>query len=325
MNAMVRDGLTLAVGAALAGAGALLIDPGLLFLFSEVLVLLFLAQMWNLLAGYGGQVSLGHQAFVGMGAYALFFIANNTALSPWLVLLIVPVLVGLIAIPLGAIVFNLKHAYFAIGMWVVAEIAQALTFRAEWLGGSFGMVLRPNGEIFAGNPEQLIFFIGAFGCVALMVALRRFLGSPLGLALLCVRDNEPAAASAGVNVYVLYLFVFALSAGGCAAAGALFYMTALYVAPADAFQVNWAVAMMFIAVVGGLGTLAGPVLGVAIFIGLRETMAAFGFSGGTYWIVMGVIAIATLLLAPRGLWPALTNLATRRKSLFRRVSEPEKW
>ncbi|NIZ12337.1 branched-chain amino acid ABC transporter permease [Phaeobacter sp. HF9A] len=301
----ISELLVLAAGLMAAILGALFIDSGLLFLLCEVLVIFLLAQMWNLLAGFSGQMSLGHQAFVGLGAYTLFYIANHTAIPLWLVLALVPCLIGLLAIPLGLVMFHLKQAYFAVGMWVVAEILMQLTAKAQWLGGTSGMTLRPGGTMLSGEPERPAFAIAAFGAVALVVALRVFLRTRLGLATLALRENEAAAASAGVDVKRLHLILFCLTAAGTSAAGGLYYITSLYITPQDAFQINWMITMMFVTVIGGLGTLTGPALGTIILIGAREAMTAAGYSGGQYWIVMGAAAVIVLLLAPRGLWPAL--------------------
>ncbi len=199
--------------------GATLIDSGSHFLLCEVLVIILLAQMWNLLAGFAGQISLGHQAFVGLGIYTLFFVAHQTAIPLWLVLAVVPLLVGLVAIPLGMVMFHLKHAYFAVGMWVVAEIRMQLAAKAQWLGGTRGMILRPGGEMLSGEPERPAFAIAAFGAVALVVALRVFLRTKPGLAMLALRENEAAAISAGVDVRRLHLILLCLTAAGTAAAG----------------------------------------------------------------------------------------------------------
>ena len=302
--------IALTGGAAAAGLGAAFLDPGTLFLLSEVVVIMILAQMWNLLAGYAGQVSLGHQLFVGLGGYILFLGANGTGVSFWVWLAIAPILAGLIAVPLGLVVFHLKHAYFAVGMWVAAEIVAALVLKLSWTGGSAGLILRPGGESLTSNPERIVAFVLAFGLVALIVGLRAFLRSGTGLALLAMRDNPAAAEAAGVDVRRMHLLVFCASAMGCAAAGGAYYVNALYISPADAFQMNWLIAMMFVTVIGGLGTLTGPLLGTIVFIAIREGMTDAGFSGGSYWLVIGGLAVAVLLVAPRGLWPALVDLKT---------------
>ena len=289
-------------------AGATLLDGGMQFLLCEALVLVLMSQMWNIAAGYAGQVSFGQQLFVGLGAYGLFALANNSPISVWLLIPVVTVLVGLIAIPLGRVMFHLKHAYFAIGMWVVAEIVQQIVFITPFLGGTGGMTLRPNGEGMAGFPEQVVLVVALVCVVAVIVALRVLLRAPMGLAMLAMRDNEGAAQSAGVDVARLHLVLFCLTAAGTAGAGALYYTTTLYTSPLDAFQVNWVVSTMFIVVIGGIGTQMGPILGTALLITLREVMTAYGWTGGQYWIAMGVIAIVTILFLPRGLWPALHDL-----------------
>lgn len=305
----------LAVSVPLALLAAWYVDPGLQFLLVEALVLFLMAQMWNLAAGYAGQVSFGQQLFVGAGAFALFSIANATAVPVWVVLAVVPVLVGLAAIPLGMVMFHLKHAYFAIGMWVMAEIAQQLVLITPWLGGTGGLTLRPNGQAMEGFPEQVVLGLCVVASVALVIGLRIFLRTRMGLATLAMRDNPAAAEGAGVDIRRLHLVIFALTAAGTALAGAMYYTTTLYTSPIDAFQVNWIVATMFIVVIGGIGTLTGPAIGTALMITLREVMTAYGFSGDQYWIVMGVISIVTLLFLPRGLWPAIHDLFFKPKAM----------
>lgn len=246
----------------------------------------------------------------GLAAIAGVLLAMRASISPFsgvghlLIAFEVPVLVGLAAIPVGLVMFPLKHAYFAIGMWVVAEIAQQLTLITPALGRTGGLTLRPNGQAMAGYPEQIVLGICVFGSVALIVGLRVFLRTRTGLATLAMRDNPEAAASAGVDIRQLHLIIFAITAAGTALAGALYYSTTLYTSPLDAFQVNRVVSTMFIVVIGGLGTLTGPIIGTVQMITLREVMTAYGFSGDQYWIVMGLIAMVTLLFLPRGLWPA---------------------
>ncbi len=303
--------VALAVGAVIAVAASLFLDSGLQFLVCEILVLFVMAQMWNLAAGYAGQVSFGPQLFVGLGGYALYLIANNTLIPVWVVMAIVPIVVGILAIPLGMVVFHLKHAYFAIGTWVAAEIVFQFVLKTPQLGASSGLVLRPGGEMIQGYPEKAAVGIALFASIVLIVALRVFLRSRLGLAVLAVRDNEAGAEATGINVRRLHLVLFTLTGAGIAAAAALYYSTILFLTPLDAFQAKWAVELMFIVVVGGLGTLTGPAIGVALFIGLREFMTAAGYSGDQYWIIMGVSAIAVLLLQPQGIWPGLMTFYTR--------------
>lgn len=305
------ESFALLVGAAASVGVAMFLDSGLQFLLCEILVLFVMAQMWNLTAGYAGQVSFGPQMFVGLGGYALCLIANNSAIPVLAVMVLVPIVVGILAVPLGMVVFHLKHAYFAIGTWVAAEIAFQFVIKTSWLGASNGLVLRPGGHMIEGYPEKTAVGVALFASVALIVALRIFLRSRFGLAVLAVRDNETGAEATGINVRKLHLLLFTLTGAGTAAAAALYYSTTLFVTPLDAFQVKWAVELMFIVVVGGLGTLTGPAIGLALFIGIREFMTAAGYSGDQYWIIMGGLAIAVLLLLPQGIWPAMTNLYTR--------------
>lgn len=301
--------LVLAVPAAIWAAQA--VDPGLIYLLCEMLVIFLMAQMWNLLAGYAGLVSFGQQVFVGIGALALFHGANQTGIPLWVVLGLVPLAVGVAAIPLGLVMFQLKHAYFAVGMWVVAEIVQQLVLMNRWLGGTSVIVLRPGGSPLRGFPEQTVFIIAAVAAVALVIGLRVFLRTRLGLATLAMRDNEAAARGAGVDVRRLHLGLFCASAMGCALAGGLYYITTLTVSAATGFHISWAISMMVVTVIGGTGTLTGPALGTVVLIGLREAMTRAGWSGDQYWIVIGFVTVLTLLILPRGLWPALCDLTAK--------------
>ena len=123
-----------------------------------------------------------------------------------------------------------------------------------------------------------------------------------------VRDNDVAAASIGVDVWKNRLIAFVIAAAGCGLAGAVIFTATLYVAPSFAFDPNWVVEMMFIALIGGIGTLEGPIIGTVIYFALRELMTiAFGLSAGWYLVGLGTVAIATMLYEPAGLWPRLRN------------------
>ena len=130
------------------------------------------------------------------------------------------------------------------------------------------------------------------------------LRSRVGLGLMTVRDNDVAAASIGVDVWRNRFIAFVIAAAGCGLAGAVSFTATLYVAPGFAFDPNWVVAMMIIVIIGGIGTLEGPILGVIIYFALRETLTVvFGLSAGWYLIGLGMVAIAAILFEPDGLWP----------------------
>ncbi len=304
---MSRPGLaplTLGVAAVAALAAApYFADSGTLGLLSEILLALAMAQMWNLLAGYTGLVSMGHQAFIGVGAYLLFVVSDRFDVSPYLMVPLAGVAAALFAAVVAPLMFRLRDAYFSIGMWVFAEIVRLLVTRFDALGGESGAPLHAIRLVDAESFQRNAFWVsGAIGVLAVfgVYALMR---SPFGLGLMTVRDNELAATSIGVDVWRNRFTAFVISALGCGMAGAAHYMGTMFVAPASAFDINWVVAMMFIVIIGGIGTIEGPLIGTIVYFGLRELFGSyFSMSGGWSLIAMGCIAITVMLLAPRGLW-----------------------
>lgn len=301
---MNRTGALLAAAClALCAMAPVWLDQGALRLAGEVLLMLAMAQMWNLLAGYTGLVSMGHQAFVGIGAYLLFFLSERWSLHPFALIPLAGVACALVAAVIAPFLFRLRDAYFSIGMWVFAEIVYIVVSKTRELGQTSGVPLKAirlvDVETFARNT----FWIAAVIALAATGGVYLLMRSRLGLGLMTVRDNELAATSIGVDVWRNRLAAFVISGAVCGLAGATHYMGAMYVAPEAAFDVNWVVAMMFIVIIGGIGSIEGPLIGTIIYFGLREFFASFfALSGGWYLIAMGVVAVAVMLLAPRGLW-----------------------
>jgi branched-chain amino acid transport system permease protein len=290
----------LAVGAALAPRFA---DAGVLRLGGEILLAICMAQMWNLLAGYTGLLSLGHQLFVGVGAYTLFEGSQRLGLAPYWMLPLSGAAGALAAALLAPALFRLREAYFSIGLWVFSEIAFLIVSKTRALGSTAG---RPLDLSNVADPEmfQSISFWAAcvigLGALSSVYALMR---SRVGLALMTVRDNELAARSIGVDVWRVRFPAFVASGFGCALAGGAYYMGGMFVSPDSAFDINWVVMMMFATLIGGVGSLEGPVIGVLIWFALRELLATWlGLPGGWYLIGMGAVAMAVSVLAPRGLW-----------------------
>lgn len=290
------------------------LDAGQLRLASEILLALGMAQMWNLLAGYTGLLSLGHQLFVALGAYALFEATQRLQIAPTWALPLAGLAGAAMAALLAPLLFRLRDAYFAIGLWVFAEIGALLVSKSAWLGGSSGRTL-DMGQVPALEAFQAISFwqSSAIG-LGLWAAVWALMRGRLGLALLTVRDNELAARSLGVDVWRVRFVAFVLSGAGCGLAGGAYYMGAMLVSPDSAFDINWVVMMMFATLIGGMGTLVGPALGVALWFALRELLSTgLGWSGGWYLMAMGTVAVLMSLTAPQGLW-GLWGLWQRRQA-----------
>jgi branched-chain amino acid transport system permease protein len=300
--------ISYAVAAALLVAGPWLFGEGGLGFATECLLILAMAQMWNLLAGYAGLVSFGHQVFVGIGAYGLFRISDALDLSAYWVLPIAPLACAVVASVIALPLFRLREAYFSIAMWVFSEIIAALVMKATWLGGSAGLPLKSSRLLDLDWFEPVLFWIAGALALGTIGGLFLLMRSSFGLGLMSVRDNDLAAMSVGVDVQRNRFIVFVLSAAGCGLAGAVSFLGNLYVSPAAAFDVNWVVYMMFIVMIGGIGTLEGPIIGTLIFFGLRELITdQLGFSAGWYLVALGMVAVIVMLSSPRGLWPPLRD------------------
>lgn len=273
-------------------------------LMSELLLYMSLASLWNLLAGYAGLVSVGQQAFVGLGGYMLFALTIFGGLHPLVAILGVGVLGALISIPVAVLVFRLRGAYFAIGTWVMAEVFRLSFAQVSALGGGSGTSL-PISIVKSladgrSNREALSYWLALGTTLIVILAIYLILRSRNGLALTAIRDNELAAKSLGINIWRTKFFIYVAVSALTAVIGALIFLQKLRISPDAAFSVNdWTAFVIFIVVIGGIGTIEGPIIGTLIFFLLRETLADFGT---IYLIILGFVAIIVMLKAPQGVW-----------------------
>lgn len=280
-----------------------------------ILTMLTLAQLWNLIAGFGGMVSVGQQAFVGIGAYAMFAGVILWGWDPVPAILLGGVAAFVLAIPMAFFAFRLAGAYFAIGTWVIAEVTRLVIAQWKTLGGGTGTSLprEATSDIIgveaianlfglrdAAARDVLAYWLALALAVGTMAAIYALLRSRTGLALAAVRDNDNAARSVGVDAARVKWLVFLSAATMTGLVGALIYVQTARISPDAAFSVtNWTAYVIFIAVIGGIGRLEGPILGVLVFWGLQTAFADYG---SWYLLALGLLAIATMLFAPRGLW-----------------------
>jgi branched-chain amino acid transport system permease protein len=266
----------------------------------RLLTLVALAQMWNLLAGYAGRVSIGQQAFIGLGAYTLVYFGNVRGINIFVCVAIAGVVCALLALPIAAVAFRLSGGYFAIGTWVIAEIVRLVIVQFSSLGGGTGTSLTSVVGIDIDTRQHVTFWLALAVGAGSIVVVTLVLRSRLGLGLAATRDSAPAARSLGVSVRRAELIAFLIAAAGCGLAGAIIYLSLLRVTPSNAFSVNWTAYMIFMVVIGGLGTIEGPIIGAVIFFAFQEQL-----SGPVSLIVLGVVAVAVTIWAPGGLWGAL--------------------
>ena len=273
-------------------------------LMGELFLYLALASLWNLMAGYAGLVSVGQQAYVGFGGYMLFALTIFGGLHPLYAIAGAGVLGALIAVPVATLIFRLRGAYFAIGTWVIAEVFRLSFAQVSALGGGSGSSL-PVGIVRSlassrSGRESLSYWMALGAAVLAITVVYLFLRSRRGLALTAIRDNELAAGSLGIDIWRTKFVVYIVASGLTAMLGALIFLQKLRISPDAAFSVNdWTAFVIFIVVIGGIGTIEGPIFGTLIFFALRETLADFGT---TYLIVLGVVAIVVMLKAPKGVW-----------------------
>lgn len=273
-------------------------------LIGEFMVYLALASLWNLLAGYTGLVSVGQQSFVGFGAYIVFSLALLAGWNPLYTVPMAGIATALIAIPVAKLVFRLQGAYFAIGTWVVAEVFRLGFAQMSILGGGSGKSMPANVVKQIAETkfwrEATIYWLAiaiGIGALAMVYALLR---SRIGLALTAIRDNETASVSLGIRIervkYLVYVFV----AGMTGLVGALFALQKIRITPDAAFSVNdWTAFVIFIVVIGGIGTIEGPIFGTIIYFLLREFLADLG---SIYLLILGALAIGVMLTTPKGIW-----------------------
>ncbi len=269
----------------------------------EFIYFLALAQMWNLLAGYSGMVSFGQQAWIGLGGYTLIVLADDLHVNMFLAVFVGGVVAALVALPTAALAFRLRGGYFAVGTWVIAEVFRLLVASSTvWLKGGLGRSLTAAGLMARPLREQYTYWLAVVigvGSIALVYALMR---SRVGLGLTAIRDSESAAMSLGVKITRIKLLVFIVAAFGTGVVGGLIYLNALRITPQASFSIQWSAFMAFIVVIGGLGTIEGPIVGALVFFVLRHYLSGLG-----PWsiILLGSIAIVTMLVAPDGLWGVL--------------------
>jgi branched-chain amino acid transport system permease protein len=265
---------------------------------TELFVLIILAAMWNALAGYAGLVSIGQQAFIGIGAYAVIVISDH-GINAYVAVLLGALFCGLVSLPTSWLVFRLRGGQFAIGMWVVAELFRLLVTNDQSVGGGTGRSLDALNVYAPADRQAYTYWVALALMTSLILIGFILLRSRLGASLQAIRDDERAAESVGVPVARAKRTVFLLAAVGCGAAGAITMTNTLTVTPASIFGVQWSAYMIFMVLVGGLGTFEGPVLGALILFGIQQE---FQNDGSWYLVGLGAVAIAVTLILPRGVW-----------------------
>jgi len=290
--------IAVAVIIALLAIAPQFLSAGAVDRMTALFIYVILAAMWNALAGFGGLVSVGQQVFFGLGAYFAIRLAD-TGLNPFASLFVAAIIVGVVSWPLSLFMLRLRNGEFAIGMWVIAALTHLLVNLDRLVQGETGTSLISLNVYDAGTRRVAIYWLALGSMTALLAILFGLLRGSTGAAIRAIRDNEDAAASVGVRVTGTKRLLFVLAAFGIGVAGALWLATSITFQPKTYFNVQWTAYMIFMVLVGGIGTFEGAILGALVFF-LIETW--FGGTGVWYLVSLGATAVLFSLFLPRGLW-----------------------
>lgn len=273
-------------------------------LLVEFFYYLALAQTWNLLAGYAGLVSVGQQAFVGLGSYAFLTATVFFGVPPLFALPIAGLAAAVIAVPSAFLMFRLQGAYFAIGTWALAEVFRLFFTQVKIFGAGTGMSLPISiiREIAAdrGTRDIVVYYLSLGIGLGSILFMFLWLRSRAGLALTAIRDSAVAAASIGINQQRIKLTIYVIAAAVAGLVGSLIILQKLRITPSAAFSVHdWSAIIIFIVVIGGIGSIEGPIVGAIIYFLLRSLLADYG---SWYLILLGLVAVTVMIKAPGGIW-----------------------
>jgi branched-chain amino acid transport system permease protein len=279
-------------------------------LFTTGLLFAGMASAWNIIGGFGGQFSLAHAVFFGFGAYSVALLQVERGWSPWLGLLAGAVLAAGLAALLAWPLFRLRGHFFAIGTLALGEVALALANYFSWTGGPRGV--RMSYEDLPVNNQTTWAWI-MFGYAAAVVAVSvLIMRARLGYYLVAVRDGEEAAAASGANPLLVKTLALVISAALTAVGGGLFVMFLGFLDPDNVLSIlNVGVRLPLLALIGGIGTIAGPVIG-ALILQPGEAYATGELSSlppGVSQLIIGLLLVFAALFFKRGIWGSLIHLA----------------
>lgn len=272
-----------------------------------------LASSWNMLGGFAGQISIGYSAFIGIGAYTTALLALK-GVDPYAALPLAALSGAAFSFLIGWPTFRLRGPYFTIATIGVSEAVRVFASGVSFTGGSSGLRMPAGSFDFARNYFSMIAL--AVAVVALSAWVR---GSAFGRALAAIRQDIEAAEALGVDATKYKLLVHALSATLVAVAGGLFAINFQYISPSSVFDFRLSLAIVLMPIVGGLGTVAGPVLGAILFGYLQIKMLSVPALRDSYLFLYGGLLVAVMLFEPKGLIGVLRRL---RKAFSRAISRP---
>jgi len=274
-----------------------------------ILILLFasMAQAWNIVGGYCGQVSFGHSVFFGIGAYGAGMAVVTYGSAPWPGILVGMIVAAVIAVIISYPCFKLSGHYFAIATFAIVEIFNRAFLVWDWVGGALGLdyPIIPEGvKNLMWQNSKISYYYCALVIFVLVFGVVRWLeGHRFGYYMRAVREGQETAESLGVNSTAVKLAAMALSAAMAAICGAFFVQYNLRVDPPMVMSLDMSMKFVLVTILGGSGTLIGPLLGAAVLIPLQEYTRAFwgGLGGGVDLIIFGLLIILMVVKQPAGM------------------------
>ena len=283
----------------------------------KIFLYITMGSMWNLMSGFTGMTSLGQQVFVGIAGYSVAVMTSTYKMSMWMGLLVGAVVGVVFAFILSFVLFRMRGMYFAVATWLIAEAVKL------WFN-SWPFVKQGAGMTIAVKQIPKIrelYIYALILCVIALVVIYALLRTKTGLGLTAMRDDADASSSVGVNIFKSKLLCYLICSLFIALAGGLFALQKGSVLPSSSFGIDWTVAMVFIVILGGVGTMAGPILGGIIYVILSEFLAHFpGWSN----IILGAIAILVIIFLPDGIIGTLQKKLNFEIFSQKRLSEPKK-
>jgi branched-chain amino acid transport system permease protein len=290
------------------------------YLLTVLVTILFFAycgQAWNVMMGFAGQLSLGHAIYIGLGAYTAAVLYVHFGIAPWIGMLAAIAVAAICGALIGFLAFRFRvgGVYFAILTIAFAEFVRIGFDHFKWVGGSAGFFLpvanyaRNDLWNLRGNPTMFFYVILTLTAAA-FVLCRLLLRSRMGYYWLAIREDEEAARSLGINTFRYKLVAVVISAGMTAVGGVYFAFFYNNLFPEQVFQISRSIEMILPAIIGGIGTLFGPVIGAFLLTGLSELMqdvlAAFGLDlPGAKQVLYGICLLLVVVVLPEGVWPWL--------------------
>ncbi len=263
-----------------------------------LLTFVAMASLWNLLAGFSGLTSFGQHAYLGVGAYALYLAALH-GVNPFAAIVAAALAAAVISLPVSALVLRLSGGYFAVATLVIAAVFQIAATLSPSVGGTTGVSVPGLAGYDPVLREALIYWATLAVAVVSVAGVYLLVRRTFGLEARAVGSDPVAAASAGVRVGRIRRLAYLVAAGGAGAVGGLIALQTLYVEPTSVFSIQYSVYMLFMVLIGGMGTIEGPVLGALVLFGLQEALSSYG---AWYLVIVGGLAVIATLVASPGLW-----------------------